>query len=209
MEDSLAITMLKEGDLAGLEVLVDRYYLQAVRSACLIVQDLPLAEDIVQEAFIRAAGKISQLRSNQFVPWFLKSVVNASLREVKKQQRHTSLPDQDDEVTYTLSKWLIDQSSIPEAAVETVEFRNSIWQALNILSPDQRAAIVMKYYLDMSEKEIITVLRLPLSTIKKRLFSARQNLNRILTKNLPSIIPNPMHIVYNHKRKQQKRITIK
>ncbi len=204
MEDSLAITMLKEGDLAGLEVLVDRYYLQAVRSACLIVQDLSLAEDIVQEAFIRASGKISQLRSNQFVPWFMKSVVNASLREVKKQQRHTSLPDQDDEVTYTLSKWLIDQSSIPEAAVETVEFRNSIWQALNILSPDQRAAIVMKYYLDMSEKEIITVLRLPLSTIKKRLFSARQNLKRILSKNLPSIIPNPMHIVSKHNRKEQK-----
>ena len=204
MEDSLAITMLKEGDLAGLEVLVDRYYLHAVRSACLIVQDLPLAEDIVQEAFIRASGKISQLRSNQFVPWFMKSVINASLREVKKQQRHTSLPDQDDEVTYTLSKWLIDQSPIPEIAVETVEFRNSIWQALNLLSPEQRAAIIMKYYLEMSEKEIITVLKLPLSTIKKRLFSARQNLKRILSKNQPSIITNPMHIISKHNRKEQK-----
>lgn len=204
MEDSLAITMLKEGDLAGLEVLVDRYYLQAVRSACLIVQDLPLAEDIVQEAFNRAAGKISQLRSNQFVPWFLKSVVNASLREVKKQQRNTRLPDQDDEVIYTLSRWLIDQSPIPEIAVETDEFRNSIWQALNLLSPEQRAAIVMKYYLEMSEKEIITVLRLPLSTIKKRLFSARQNLKRILSKNQPSITTNPMHIVSKLNRKEQK-----
>ena len=55
MDDRIAISRLKQGDLTGLESLVNRYQVQAVHAAYLIVYDRPLAEDVVYAAFVRVA----------------------------------------------------------------------------------------------------------------------------------------------------------
>jgi RNA polymerase sigma-70 factor (ECF subfamily) len=84
MEERQAIARLQRGDIGGLEVLVKQYQVQAVQTACLIVQDKALAEDIVQNAFITVAEKIHQFDSQKpFAPWFLRSVVNASIKAAK------------------------------------------------------------------------------------------------------------------------------
>ncbi|MBN2547581.1 MAG: hypothetical protein JXB15_00365 [Anaerolineales bacterium] len=70
--DQHAIARLKSGDPGGLETLVHRYQLRAIRTACLIVGKLALAEDIVQSAFLRAADRIHQFDdSRAFEPWLL------------------------------------------------------------------------------------------------------------------------------------------
>lgn len=176
MDDDHAIALLKRGDLSGLEPLIERYSLKALRTAVLIVQDAGLAEDVVQDAFVQAAAKIRQLKSERFGGWFLTIVIRSSIRAAKKQARLIPLEDDDDGRTKRLGEWLIDRRQTPEEMVVTGQFREDVWKALAQLPPELRAAVTMKYYLGMSEIDITRATGSPLSTIKWRLYAARQKL---------------------------------
>ena len=178
MEEKLAIARLKQGDLDGMEALVKRYQVQAVSAAFLVVRDLKLAEDIVQDAFIHAAEKIDQFdESRPFGAWFLRSVINASVKAAKRQKRFVPL---DDEETSQVADWLVDPDPRPELIVETEETRKMVWKALGELSAEQRSIIIMRHFLEMSETEMTLELDRPLTTIRWRLKTARNRLRSIL-----------------------------
>lgn len=182
LDEKRAITQLKQGDLDGMEVLVRRYQIRAVSAAFLIVRDPKLAEDIVQDAFLHVAEKISQFDENwPFGAWFLRSVVNASVKAAKRQKRLIPLNGeaQDEEGT-SIADWLTDPDPHPEFLIETEQIRQVVWKALGQLSPDQRAAIIMRHFLDMSEAEMTGELQRPLTTIRWRLKTARNQLRKIL-----------------------------
>jgi RNA polymerase sigma-70 factor (ECF subfamily) len=181
MNEIDAIDLLKKGNLDGLEPLVEKYYFQAVRTAYLIVQDTDLAEDIVQSAFLSASRKIEQLSSARFGPWFFKSVINAAIKEAKRQNKLIPLDEPEDEFTTHLKDWLIDRQPAPEAIVESQEMHQQIKLALRRLTPDQRGAVVAKYFLDMKEIEISRSLNAPVSSIKWWLHTARRKLRQFLS----------------------------
>ena len=181
LEEKSAIARLKQGDLDGMEALVKRHQVRAVSAAYLIVRDPKLAEDIVQEAFLRAAEKIDQFdESRPFGPWFLRSVINASTKAVRKQKRFIPLDGTRDEETTKVADWLIDPDPHPEQIVETQETRQMVWEALGELTAGQRAVIVMRHFLEMSEAEMTQELDRPLTTIRWRLKTARNQLRKIL-----------------------------
>jgi len=180
MQDHDAITLLKHGDISGLEVLVQLYQYQAVRAATLIIRDRAAAEDIVQSAFLRVVSRIQQFDSQRpFGPWFLRIVLNDALKEAQRRERYTSL-DQPNETELTPLDLLPDQASGPELALEQGETRAAVVQALNQLTPLQRAAIVQRYYLGMSEAEMAHNGATSAGAIKLRLFAARERLQRLL-----------------------------
>jgi RNA polymerase sigma-70 factor (ECF subfamily) len=181
MEDQIAISRLKQGDLNGLEALVSRYQVQAVHAAYLIVYDRPLAEDVVQAAFIKVAERIGQFDDGRpFAPWFLRIVVNDALKLAKRRQRNLSLEEELDGPTAQLARWLVDPDLQPEPWVEQEETRQVILGAIGSLPPGQRAAIVMRYYLDMSMSDIATRTGRPLSTVKWWLRDARRRLRGLM-----------------------------
>jgi RNA polymerase sigma-70 factor (ECF subfamily) len=181
MEDHIAISCLKQGDLNGLETLVDRYQAQAVHTAYLIVYDRPLAEDVVQTAFVKVAERIHQFDDGcPFAPWFFRIVVNDALKLARKQKRNVSLEEQLDEPTAQLAKWLADPGLQPEELVEQRETRQIILKAIQSLPPGQRAVIVMRYFLDMSMSDMSTKMERPLSTIKWWLRDARKRLRGLI-----------------------------
>lgn len=180
MDDDHAIALLKRGDLSGLEPLIERYSLRALRTSVLIVQDAGLAEDVVQQAFVDAAGKIQQLNSDRFGGWFLTIVVRSSIKAAKKQARLMPLEENDDGQIQRLSEWLVDRRPSPEEMVVSAQFREDVWKALAQLAPELRAAVTMKYYLEMSGIDITRATGSPLSTIKWRLYAARQKLRGLL-----------------------------
>jgi RNA polymerase sigma-70 factor (ECF subfamily) len=184
MDEQKAINFLKEGDLQGLETLIQLYYFRAVKAAYLIVQDRQEAEDIVQDAYLHACEKIHQLAEDRFGPWFLRSVVNASIKTARKRKSQISLSVESGAETLSLEDILADRGPTPESAVEMNELSQQLWQALQRLSAEQRAAVVLKYYLEMSEVEMTTQLDRPLSTIKWRLYTARERLRSLLRPNL-------------------------
>ncbi len=177
--DQPAITCLKQGNIAGLETLVQNYQVEAVHTALLIVHDRDLAEDIVQEAFLQAYRKISQFDDRRpFGPWFLRIVINSALKAANRQKR--SIPLDEPEDGSHAAEWLIDPSLDPETLAETAELRETIWRALERLTPDQRAAVVLRYFLDKNESEMIRELDRPITTVKWWLYIARQRLRQLL-----------------------------
>lgn len=177
MEDRIAVPRLKQGDLTGLESLVNRYQAQAVHAAYLIVYDRALAEDVVHTAFVKVAERIHQFDEERpFAPWFFRIVANDALKAAKKQMRTISLEEQLDEPTTQFAQWLVEPSAHPEQLLEEKETRQMILHAIQSLPPEQRVIIVMRYFLDMSEADMSTKMDRPLSTIKWWLRDARKRL---------------------------------
>ena len=136
-----AISRLKSGNIDGLEVLVRRHYVRAVRAAYLVTQDRPLAEDIVQTAFIRAYERIAQFDATRpFAPWFLRSVVNDAVKAV--QRRRPVLPL--DHPVAEANAALIDGRVDLEALVEQAETQDAVHAALTQLTPELRATVVLR-----------------------------------------------------------------
>lgn len=181
MEDQTAISRLKQGDLKALETLVQRYQVPAVHAAYLIVRDRSLAEDLTQNAFIKAMERIHQFDEQRpFAPWFYRIVVNDAVKLAKKQMRSVSLDVQLDDQVEQTAVWLRDPSLPPDRLLEEKEIRAAVLDAIQSLDPEQRAVIVMHYFLDMSEADMSSRMDRPLSTIKWWLREARKRLrNRI------------------------------
>jgi RNA polymerase sigma-70 factor (ECF subfamily) len=181
MDDQTAISRLKQGDLNGLEALVSRYQARAVHAAYVIVCERPLAEDVVQAAFVKVAERIHQFDDERpFAPWFFRIVVNDALKLAKKSRRSISLDEQLDGPTAQLARWLVEPGPQPEQVVEQKQARQIILKAISSRPPGQRAVIVMRYYLDMSMRDMSTKMGRPLSTIKWWLRDARKRLQSLL-----------------------------
>lgn len=176
-EDLQAIRRLKRGDISGLECLIARYQGKALRTAFLITHDEPMAEDVVQDVFVRFYQRADCFdESHPFEPYFLRSIVNAAINLVAREKKARSFADQD---TVELEE-LLEQAAAVE---EQVEFNTLKWQiseALAKLPPRQRAVIVQRYYLEMSEKEMSEALDAPPGTVKWLLNAARTRLRSLL-----------------------------
>jgi len=177
MDEEQAINLLKQGYMDGLEFLVNRYYFKAVHTAYLIVLDKFQAEDVVQTVFLELPKKIKLFKSDSaFRPWFLRVVVNAAKNNAVKHARMVSLPV-DFENGDDFPEALFQKSEMrPEDQIETREMRQTVWKALEQLNPQQRAVIVMRYYLQMNENEMVGELDRPKSSIKWWLHTAKESL---------------------------------
>jgi RNA polymerase sigma-70 factor, ECF subfamily len=181
MEDHIAIRRLKQGDLSGLEHLVNRYQVQAVHAAYMICYDRALAEDVAQTAFVKVAEHIRQFDEEQpFEPWFFRIIMNDAIKLAKKKKRNFSLEEKMDEATSKLAEWLTDPMPKPEQLVEQKESGQIILKAIHSLPPGQRAVITMRYFLNMNEADMSLKMDRPLSTIKWWLRAARKRLSELI-----------------------------
>ncbi len=158
-----------------------RHQLRAVRAAYLIVRDPALAEVIAQEAFLRAYSRIGQFDVNRpFGPWLYRIVVNLALRADARGQRQAPFDGPAAGTGLTLADVLADSGPGPEALAEQVERRAAVWAALGRLNPAQRAAVVERYYLGLSEAEMAANQDSAPGTVKWRLHAARERLREWL-----------------------------
>jgi len=176
MDDRQSIHRMKSGDIGGLELLVRRYQVKAVRAAFLVTQDAALSEDVVQETFVRLFQHIHHFdESRPFEPYLMRSVVNAALNAIRRDRKSTSL-----DADPVLLENLLEQAASVEAQVESAQLADEVLLALSELSPRQRAVIVQRYYLEMSEREMAQTLDAAPGTIKWLLNAARTRLRKLL-----------------------------
>lgn len=153
MDDVQAIRRLKRGDMGGLETLMVRYQVRATRAAFLITHDEAVAQDVVQETFIRIYQRVRQFNeSHPFEPYLMRSIINASLNAVRGNARIVSF----DSDTTGLEN-LLDLTASVESQIEFVQLQRKILDVLSKLSPRQRAVIVQRYSL---VHDLRTLLRL-------------------------------------------------
>lgn len=171
-----AVQRLKRGDIGGLETLVARYQVRAARTAFLILQDEAAAQDVVQDVYLKLYRDIRHFdETRPFEPYLLKSVVHAALNFARRERKFTSLDGDLAEI-----ESLFTGGETPEAQTEANQRSQQILAALSKLSPRQRAVIVQRYYLEMSEKEMAESLNAAPGTVKWLLNAARARLREIL-----------------------------
>ena len=159
------------------------HQVRALRAVVLITQDLALAEDIVQSAFVRAFERIHQLDSDRpFGPWFLRSVINDAMKASSRRVRFSSL----DRLSGTFDGWRsgtdlhgrLDHEI--EQTIEAAETRAEIQEALTKLTVEQRTAVVARYYLQLNEAETAEMMGCARGTVKWYLHHARKQLKTLL-----------------------------
>jgi len=181
MDEAKAIAQLKAGDITGLQTLVEMFQIDAVQAAYLVTGDQAIAEDIVQTAFLRAFEKIKGFDDERpFRPWFLRMVINDSIKASRQQNRYVELNDDGDECYALVLKKLADNQIPPEDLMEQKELVIEMRRALDHLSPSQRAAVVLHYFLDLSTEDSATQINCAPSTLRWHLSVARKRLRSML-----------------------------
>jgi RNA polymerase sigma-70 factor (ECF subfamily) len=182
MDDRTALSRIRQGDLNGLEILVNRYQVRAIHAAYLVVYDRALAEDIAQTAFVKVAERVHQFDDNRpFSPWFFRIILNDAIKAAKRRTRNISLDESQDTATVELASWFTDPAPQPGQLVERRETQRLLLKAIESLRPEQRAVIVMRYFLEMSEADMSAAMDRPLSTIKWWLREARRRLRTLIS----------------------------
>ncbi len=144
-------------------MLVARYTLRAHRTAWLLGAGED-ADDVVQEAFVKAFRSLPKFRAGEpFAPWLLSIVANETKNLLRSRHRRNAL-------ALRLSA-LEPDGAAPDAPFDEAvagERRARLLAAVNELPDRERRALVCRYFLDLSEAETAQVLRWPLGSVKSR-----------------------------------------
>jgi len=175
----------KAGDVAAFEELVTRYDRKLLRVAQHIVHNFEDAQDVIQEAFLKAFQKLGDFRGDsKFSTWLFRIVVNQSLMELRKQrtkQRATTeslvITDEEDQLPIDFSDWRPN----PEAQYETSELRELLASALRGIGPNLRVVFVLHDIEGHSLQETAETLGLSVAAVKTRSLRARLKLRERLS----------------------------
>jgi RNA polymerase sigma factor (sigma-70 family) len=175
LEDAELARRAREGDDAAYEGLVKRYGQIAFRVAWLVTHDRGEAEDAAQEAFVKAYYALPRFRPDApFRPWLLRIVANEARNRARSVRRRRGL------VLRAAAVSDGDAAPSPETAALAVQDRETVVEALNMLSPPDREVIAYRFLLGLSERETAEVLDVRLGTVKSRLSRAMARLRAVL-----------------------------
>jgi RNA polymerase sigma-70 factor (ECF subfamily) len=170
------ITLAKRGDLRAFESLYEMHKGPIYRTALAITGDRSAAEEILQEAFLRAFKHIQNVREGvSLSPWLYRITVNLAYDYGKARSRswHVALDG-------IIEHLIAPASASPEQKVEERELNDLVYEAIGKLEFKQRTTLVMFYLQDFSLSEISEIMDCPVGTVKSRLHYARENLRREL-----------------------------
>lgn len=172
LTDADLIEQARRGDVTAYEELVRRYQEICFRTAYLVCGDADEARDAAQEGFVRAWHALHRFRSGaEPRPWLLRIVANAARNRVRSGTRRAGLALRVAQLTPT-----DDAAPSPEAAVLAGERRRELLAALDRLGAAERQVIALRWFVDLSEAEMATVLDCPRGTVKSRLSRAMARL---------------------------------
>ena len=168
---------MRGGDPDAYAELVHRHAQVAVRTASLLGAGSD-AEDVAQEAFVKAYGGLSRFRDGAaFRPWLLRIVANETMNLHRSASRRSAREQSAWQRTEPLLNAETDE---PAAAALSVERRAELVQGLAQLSEAHRRVVTCRYLLDLDEAETAAVLGWPRGTVKSRLHRALDLLAGVL-----------------------------
>lgn len=183
MDEKLLIIMAKKGDLDAFNQLVLDYQNLAFTVAYRMVNDPSTAEDVCQDAFIKAYQKIKLFNGDSIKSWLMRIVTNTAIDHIRKNKRNPeiALYPQDNQAEIMENvEWLADESLSPEEQSIQSQLNLSIQNCINSLPPEFRAVLILIDVNTMDYKEASSTLQIPLGTIKSRLLRARKKIQACL-----------------------------
>ncbi|MGI8774644.1 MAG: RNA polymerase sigma factor [Actinomycetota bacterium] len=174
LEEGELIERAKSGDSAAYSALVKMHQDVAFRTAYVVAGTTGDAEDAAQEAFLKAYRALGRFREGaSFRPWLLAIVVNEARNRLRSAARREGLQLR---ASVTSGRGPGDEAPSPEAAAITAEERASVLAAVNELEPNDRLVIALRYWMELTEKEMSEILRCRPGTVKSRLARATARL---------------------------------
>lgn len=172
MQDTLLVERVLRGDAEAYGDLVTRHMRRAFSVAYRILEHREDAEDVVQDAFIRALERIDTLdRGRPFMAWFYRIVVNQALNFRRSRTRRTMEPIPDDARSTTSS---------PERDADRAGLRERLHRALQQLTEKQRTIVQLADLEEFTSAEIAHILDMPDGTVRWHLHQARRALRQML-----------------------------
>jgi RNA polymerase sigma-70 factor (ECF subfamily) len=172
MNDATVIDKILKGDSSYFEVLVLKYQNKLYATILNITKNSHTAEDIVQEAFLKSFQKLSSLREkNQFYPWLKRIAINMALLMFEKNKRQVDVTTDDDSYDFFDN---ISTKESPESEILNEELKKYVRKYIDSLPDKLRMVIILREVEDLSYEEISKILKIPVGTVRSRLFNARQ-----------------------------------
>jgi RNA polymerase sigma-70 factor, ECF subfamily len=173
-EDSFLIARARQGDLRAFEEIVRLYERRVYGVALRIVRAHDVADDVAQEAFVRAWRSLDRFEIGRpFGPWVCRIAANLAVNHVRSPRaREEGLPEGHAETRSA--------EPGPLGAVLDAEARRVLDDAVAGLPAEQRAVFVLRAVEEMSYAEIADALGISPGTVMSRLFRARERLARAL-----------------------------
>lgn len=171
----------KKGNQHAFSKLFELTNQSAYYTALKITKKQQDAEDIVQDAYIKAFTSLESLTNeDKFESWFNCIVANKcrDLLKKKKPELFSKFETDDSDIAFEDTLENKDMSLLPESVTENEALRKLIMDCIEKLPDEQRVCVVMFYYDELSVKEIAQALRIPEGTVKSRLSKARKTLKK-------------------------------
>lgn len=176
MSDKELIEMYKAGNEKALSLLVKKWHVPFCKLAYGYVKEAAIAKDIAQNSWQIILKKMPELKDvDRFKNWAIRIVVRQSIDWIRKDQREF----------YKLEKYYREQtiaSTKSSAQDEMLEYKQRIRTEISKLTPEHQQIIRLFYTESYTLKEISSILKLSVGTVKSRLFHAREKIKTTILK---------------------------
>lgn len=169
---------MKSGDRSAFEVLYERHNVPLYRTALAVTRDRSTAEELLQEAFLRAhrhVGRIELAPGASLRPWLHRILINLAYDWFARQRHEARRLDG------MATRLAASPGLSPERCAEQREIERVVADAIGQLPFKQRIVIILFYLHDMDLNEIASIVNVPPGTVKSRLYYGRSRLRELLT----------------------------
>lgn len=180
--DQQLVERVQAGDKAAFNLLVQKYQHRVLKLVSRFVNDAAEAEDVAQEAFLKAYRALASFRGDSaFYTWLYRIAINTAKNALVSSRRRPvefDLDLQDPEQYDRHAK--LKEADTPEGVLLTEEIRSVVERALEQLPDDLRTAIVLRELEGLSYEEIAEAMDCPVGTVRSRIFRAREAIDKKL-----------------------------
>ena len=181
-DDQYLIAECLQGNTAAFGMLVRRYQERLYNSVYRLVDNAEDAQDVVQEAFLNAYQSLDGFKGDSlFFTWLYRIAVNTAI-SLKRKQRVMVRMEMGRNGEHAIEPLDPSEECRPGHALEQAEMGRRVHEALNRLSPEHRAVLIMKDMEGQKYESMAEILQVPIGTIRSRLHRARLELRELLEK---------------------------
>lgn len=180
--DQLLVERVQKGEKHAFDLLISKYQHRIISLVGRYVHDHAEAQDVAQEAFIKAYRALRSFRGDSaFYTWLYRIAINTAKNWLVAQKRRPPSSDIDavDAEQYDMDSRLKDKAT-PENELLREEIRKTVYDTIDELPEDLRTAIVLREMEGMSYEEIAVTMECPIGTVRSRIFRAREAIDEKL-----------------------------
>jgi len=180
--DTALVKRVQDGERRAFDLLVRKYQHKVLGVVSRYVNDWAEAQDVAQEAFIRAFRAIANFRGESaFYTWLYKIATNTAKNYLVAQGRRPPGDDlQVDDAQHLESAAKLKDSATPERELMREEVERTVFEAVEALPEELRAAITLREVDGLSYEEIASAMNCPIGTVRSRIFRARDAIDQRL-----------------------------